>query len=79
MGNVSIVVALFFLIFAILGVQLFSGKFYSCNDTTVRQHTLGLGLLAGTAAPALFARCDCGGGAVVGEGCSTTLQQRLQR
>ena len=36
MGNVSIVVALFFLIFAILGVQLFSGKFYSCNDTTVR-------------------------------------------
>lgn len=35
MVNVSIVCVLFFLIFAILGVQLFSGKFYSCNDTTV--------------------------------------------
>jgi hypothetical protein len=35
MGNVSIVVLLFFLIFAILGVQLFSGKFYRCNDVTV--------------------------------------------
>ena len=37
MGNVSIVVALFFLIFAILGVQLFSGKFYRCNDATVSE------------------------------------------
>ena len=36
MGNVSIVVLLFFLIFAILGVQLFSGRFYSCNDAAVR-------------------------------------------
>jgi hypothetical protein len=36
MGNVSIVVLLFFLIFAILGVQLFCGLFYSCNDATVR-------------------------------------------
>ncbi|WIA28050.1 hypothetical protein OEZ86_010635 [Tetradesmus obliquus] len=35
MGNVSIVVMLFFLIFAILGVQLFHGKFWSCNDTSV--------------------------------------------
>ncbi|KAI8464917.1 MAG: Ion transport protein-domain-containing protein [Monoraphidium minutum] len=35
MANVSVVVMLFFLIFAILGVQLFSGKFYSCNDTSV--------------------------------------------
>ncbi|KAF8072369.1 NaCP60E [Scenedesmus sp. PABB004] len=35
MGNVSIVVALFFLIFAILGVQLFHGMFYSCNDASV--------------------------------------------
>ena len=36
MGNVTIVVLLFFLIFAILGVQLFCGKFYSCNDSAVR-------------------------------------------
>lgn len=35
MANVSIVVGLFFLIFAIMGVQLFGGRFWSCNDTTV--------------------------------------------
>ena len=35
MANVSVVVLLFFIIFAILGVQLFSGKFYSCNDASV--------------------------------------------
>ncbi|KAG2432797.1 hypothetical protein HXX76_008531 [Chlamydomonas incerta] len=35
MANVSVVCILFFLIFAILGVQLFSGRFYRCNDDTV--------------------------------------------
>lgn len=35
MANVSLVVLLFFAIFAILGVQLFAGKFWSCNDPTV--------------------------------------------
>ena len=35
MANVSIVVGLFFLIFAIMGVQLFGGRFWTCNDTTV--------------------------------------------
>ena len=35
MANVSIVVGLFFLIFAIMGVQLFGGRFWSCNDTSV--------------------------------------------
>ncbi|GLI63280.1 hypothetical protein VaNZ11_006186 [Volvox africanus] len=35
MANVSIVCILFFLIFAILGVQLFSGRFYRCNDDSV--------------------------------------------
>ncbi|GMH39581.1 hypothetical protein BSKO_07479 [Bryopsis sp. KO-2023] len=32
MANVSIVCLLFFAIFAILGVQLFSGRFYRCNN-----------------------------------------------
>lgn len=35
MANVSLVVMLFFIIFAILGLQLFCGKFYSCNDGSV--------------------------------------------
>ena len=35
MANVSIVVGLFFLIFAIMGVQLFGGRFWTCNDTSV--------------------------------------------
>ncbi|KAK9823801.1 hypothetical protein WJX72_005586 [[Myrmecia] bisecta] len=35
MANVGIVCALFFLIFAILGVQLFGGLFYFCNDPHV--------------------------------------------
>lgn len=35
MANVSIVVGLFFLIFAIMGVQLFGGRFWSCNDPSV--------------------------------------------
>lgn len=35
MANVSMVVVLFFLIFAILGVQLFAGKFWACNDAAV--------------------------------------------
>eukprot|EP00198_Chlamydomonas_reinhardtii_P001158 XP_001690493.1 voltage-gated Ca2+ channel, alpha subunit [Chlamydomonas reinhardtii] len=39
MANVSVVCILFFLIFAILGVQLFSGRFYRCNDDTVAGQT----------------------------------------
>jgi len=35
MVNVSIVCLMFFFVFGILGVQLFSGRFYRCNDTTV--------------------------------------------
>ncbi|KXZ54859.1 hypothetical protein GPECTOR_4g931 [Gonium pectorale] len=35
MAHVSVVCVMFLLIFAILGVQLFSGKLYSCNDRSV--------------------------------------------
>lgn len=35
MGNLSLICLLFFLVFAILGVQLFGGKFYHCNDDSV--------------------------------------------
>lgn len=43
MANVSLVVLLFVLIFAILGVQLFSGKFWACNDTSVPDHNACVG------------------------------------
>lgn len=43
MANVSLVVALFFLIFAILGVQLFSGKFWACTDASVPDHAACVG------------------------------------
>eukprot|EP00775_Hariotina_reticulata_P006841 gene6841-7059_t len=43
MGNVSIVVLLFFIIFAILGVQLFHGKFFSCNDKSVPDRAACIG------------------------------------
>ena len=35
MGNVSLILVMFFVIFAILGVQLFMGQFKRCNDPTV--------------------------------------------
>ncbi|KAL6748527.1 Ion transport protein-domain-containing protein [Haematococcus lacustris] len=35
MGNVSLVCFMFFIIFAILGTQLFMGLMWSCNDTSV--------------------------------------------
>ena len=35
MGNVTVVLCLNFIIFGIMGVNLFGGRFYSCNDTTV--------------------------------------------
>ncbi len=38
MANVSLVVLMFFIIFAILGVQLFSGKMWSCNDSGIPDH-----------------------------------------
>lgn len=34
--NIILVSFLFYLIFAIMGVQLFAGKFYTCNDLLVR-------------------------------------------
>jgi hypothetical protein len=37
MANVSIIVLLFFAIFAILGVQLFGGDFYYCTQVSVRR------------------------------------------
>lgn len=43
MGNVSVILVLFFVIFGILGVSLFSGKFYSCNDTSVDTHAQCVG------------------------------------
>eukprot|EP00798_Chlamydomonas_sp_ICE-L_P015920 gene15920-22054_t len=39
MGNVSIVLVMFFLIFAMLGTHLFMGLFYTCNDTSVANMT----------------------------------------
>jgi len=39
MGNVSVVLVMFFLLFAILGTQLFMGLLYSCNDTSVAGQT----------------------------------------
>ncbi len=39
MANVSVVCVLFFLIFAILGVQLFAGRFYRCS-LKWREHLL---------------------------------------
>lgn len=35
LGNVLLLLTMFWMVFGILGVQLFSGKFYFCNDTTV--------------------------------------------
>ena len=35
LGNVILLLSMFWLIFGILGVQLFAGKFYSCNDGDV--------------------------------------------
>lgn len=35
MGNVTLLMLIFFVIFAILGVQLFEGQFYTCNDSSV--------------------------------------------
>lgn len=43
MANVSVILLLFFIIFGILGVQLFGGKFYSCNDPTVDGRTQCVG------------------------------------
>lgn len=34
-GNVTVIMLMFFVIFSILGVQLFGGQFYSCNDASV--------------------------------------------
>ena len=43
MANVSIVLLLVLVVFGILGVQMFNGRFYSCNDTSVagRQECVG--------------------------------------
>jgi len=49
MGNLSVICLLFIFVFAILGVQLFAGKFYSCNDGGVPNRG------ACTGAP----RCTC--------------------
>ena len=35
MVNVSVVMLMFFVIFGILGVQVFAGRFYKCNDPSV--------------------------------------------
>ncbi len=34
MGAVTLVCALLFLIFGVMGTVLFGGRFYSCSDTT---------------------------------------------
>lgn len=39
MRTVSILILMSLVVFAIMGVQLFSGKFYSCNDKTVEWKT----------------------------------------
>ena len=33
--NICMVVLFFFLVFAIMGVQFFKGKFWACNDSDV--------------------------------------------
>jgi hypothetical protein len=38
--NVIALGIFFFVIYGILGVQLFAGTFYSCNDTSVRHATV---------------------------------------
>merc|ERR550537_38150 len=35
--NICFVVFFFFLVFAIIGVQLFAGKFYVCNDSSITE------------------------------------------
>ncbi len=35
-ANILIVYNLFLLIFAMVGVQLFNGKFFACNDSSMR-------------------------------------------
>lgn len=35
MGNVTLVVLIYFLIFGIMGVNLYNGRFYFCNDSAV--------------------------------------------
>ena len=56
MANVSIVVGLFFLIFAIMGVQLFGGRLWSCNDTSVAKKGTNACILGSMLAALL--RCD---------------------
>jgi hypothetical protein len=39
MVNVSVVMLMFFVIFGIMGVQIFAGRFYRCNDPSVRHRS----------------------------------------
>jgi hypothetical protein len=55
MVNVSIVMLMFFVIFGILGVQVFNGRFYRCNDPSAvdMESCVGLYYDAATGAPTI--------------------------
>lgn len=46
MVNVSVVMLMFFVIFGIMGVQIFAGRFYRCNDPSVRHRSECVGSFA---------------------------------
>lgn len=56
MGNVSLILGLFFIVFGILGVQLFAGRLYSCNDTSVEDKSECVGEFLSTTPPTDGAR-----------------------
>jgi hypothetical protein len=70
-GNVMVVLSLVWLIFAILGVQLFGGKLHACNDPAFPPDTPRDGILNAAGTGWLVAPCssnftfDAGGGELV--------------
>lgn len=56
MGNLTVVVFLVLLVFAILGVQLFAGRFWACNDASVA----GIHECTGARSPYNWVDCPCG-------------------
>lgn len=53
MADVLLVCIMFFFIFAIVGMQLFMGKFYSCNDVSAANMTECTGTFINPATGAL--------------------------
>ena len=46
-GYIVVLLLLFFMVFGILGLNLFSGLFYSCNDATVPNKAACVGTFVG--------------------------------